>query len=547
MSLDLDLPNAADLAVGAASHPPAFADAAACKEWIEQLPLSNAAPAQTRLLAEVEALGRADWPVTELFTALEALRAPIGFVQGEAWKKFAHRPLPLADELNGFTTTVRLWRALSQAYQRCLASILEDDRSLKAQSAVVTQRALDALARELIDYDLANMVAPRTRMRLLHTLVGVAEKLGVAAETVKDPWLTETGDTHAVAAYSRALLSQLGSPNELPLKQVLLILRWLERWSKKITLRKLAPTDLSKPPLWVDLKSERGAFRPEAGKSVGTDVRYLDVGELADSLKKRVLLLKRGETPEKLGLGSDCVQPACGQLVINLYHRWIAPHNEATVARGQARRSATGRAHVATGLEQAHYYASGAPFRPPVELKELSAQQREEIATFGRLSTKDADDYSHMHGYVLEQWHLEDESLTGMRVLRAKDSPGRRIGQGQFVAIRPGDSKHYLLAAVRWMRMNEEGAVVAGLKSVVGIPEPVAARPVGVNAAGEKWSQAFLLPMSDALKAPQSLVIPAGWGRFGHVVELNNGARTWHVKTGDVLERFTDVERVAYT
>ena len=70
---------------------------------------------------------------------------------------------------------------------------------------------------------------------------------------------------------------------------------------------------------------------------------------------------------------------------------------------------------------------------------------------------------------------------------------------------------------------------------------------MGVNAAGEKWSQAFLLPMSDALKAPQSLVIPAGWGRFGHVVELNNGARTWHVKTGDVLERFTDVERVAYT
>ena len=547
MSLDLDLPNAAGAEPGSASHPPAFANAAACKEWIEQLPLSNASQAQTRLLAEVEALGRADWNIAELFAALEALRTPVGFVQGEAWKKFAHRPLPLAEELTGFNTTVQLWRSLGQAYQRCLASILEEDRSLKTQAATVAQRALDALARELIDYDLANMVSPRSRLRLLHTLIGVAEKLGVAAEPVKDPWLTETGDTHAVAAYARALLGQLGSPNELPLKQVLLIQRWLERWAKKVTLRKLAPTDLSKPPLWVDLKSDHGAFRPEAGKSVGTDVRYLDVGELADSLKKRVLLLKRGETPEKLGLGSDCVQPACGQLVINLYHRWIAPHNEATVARNQARRSATGRAQVATGLEQAHYYASGGPFRPPVELKELSAKQREEIATFGRLSTKDSDDYSQMHGYVLEQWHLEDESLTGMRVQRAKDSAGKRIGQNQFVAIRPGDSKHYLLASVRWMRMNEEGAVIAGLKSVVGVPEPVAARPMGVNAVGEKWSQAFLLPMSDALKAPQSLVIPAGWGRFGNVIEINNGARTWHLKTGDVLERFTDVERVAYT
>ncbi len=197
-------------------------------------------------------------------------------------------------------------------------------------------------------------------------------------------------------------------------------------------------------------------------------MRYLDISEIALSLKNRVILLRKGETPAHLGLGEDCVMPQCEQLLINLYQHWC----DGRVNRDHVRRPGTGNCSVAAGLPAAHYYISGKPFKQPGVAKELSSKQRAEIATFGRVATRDDEDYSQIQGYSLEQWQLKDESISGMRAVRPRDSSSQRVAGGQLVGVRVPESKGFLLAAVRWVQLLESGEVMAGLQGLARHAHP---------------------------------------------------------------------------
>ena len=462
---------------------PAFTTAKACEEWVESLPLTNAGSAQGTLRVQVDAITRAGLPLPVLLEILEKLREPIAYVQSEVAKKFTQRPLPMADfEFAAWTATTGLWRAYGLGYQMCVQSLVNGERELR-QAALVCHRALDAQMRVMFDYVRANCQLPGTEWAMLHMLYRAAESLEVQAEKVKDPIQKDTPASTCIAAYTQALLTAVGSSGEWSGKQMQMIMRWLERWAAKISASHAPPPSPVKPPLMVDLNSLRGGFRGESGG----EVRYLDISEIAMSLKNRVILLRKGETPAHLGLGEDCTMPGCEQLLINLYQHWC----DGRIVRDHARRAGTGTVMIAVSLPAAHYYVHGKPFKQPgAGHKELTSKQRAEIATFGRIATRDEDDYSHIHGYSMEQWDLKDESLAGMRVSRPRDSGGGRVAPGQLYAVRAPDAKGFMLTSVRWVQMLESGEVMAGLRAIPGAPQPVGLRNTGLNAANENTSRA---------------------------------------------------------
>ena len=515
---------------------PAFATAKACEEWVESLPLTNAASAQGILRAQVDAVTRAGLSLPVLFEILEKLREPVAFVQSEMAKKFTQRPLPMADfEFTAWTGTTGLWRAYGLGYQMCVQGLLDGARDVKA--ALACHRALDAQMRVMFDYVRANCQLPGTEWAMLHTLFRAAESLDVLAEKVKDPIQKETPASTCIAAYTQALLTAVGSSGEWTGKQMQMIMRWLERWAAKISASHAPPPSPVKPPLMVDLNSLRGGFRGEAGG----EVRYLDISEIALSLKNRVILLRKGETPAHLGLGEDCTQPGCEQLLINLYQHWC----DGRINRDHSRRVGSGTVMAAASLPAAHYYIAGKPFKQPGVSKELTSKQRAEIATFGRIATRDDDDYSHLHGYAMEQWDLKDESVAGMRVVRARDSAGARVSPGQLHAVRAPDAKAFMLMSVRWVQMLESGEVMAGLRAIPGAPQPVGVRNTGLNAASEKYQQAFLMPAVESLKAPDTVIVPPGLFKAGRVLEVF-AESGWKIKLADLIERGADFERCTY-
>ena len=538
MTIQFDLP-AADAAAN-----PAFHTTRECAVWIESLPITNPATAQTQMRAQLDRLARASLKPAVLFEILETLREPFGFAQIEMAKKYVHRALPLAElELTARNNSLAAWQSYRTGYLIGLQSLLNGERDLKSSAALVCQRALDAHVRMMIDQARTNVEAPPADWTLLHLMYRAAETLGVEAEKVKDPLAREAPVTTCMAAYGQPVLVTLGSYNEWNARQSQQILRWLERWSTKLTVSATAPAAPVKPAVLTDLDSNRGGFRPQDGAAAaGPGARYIDIGELSLSIKNRVILLRKGETPANLGLGDDCTMPACEQQLINLYQHWC----DGRVDRTQARRPASGDVLAAVGLEVMHYYISGTPFKQPgAGPEQLTSKQRAEIATFGRIATREEDDFSQIQGFAMEQWQLRDESMAGLRLTRAKDVRGQRIAPGTLLAVRAGETKTWMLGTVRWVQWLTGDSIMAGIRAIPGTPAPVALRQAGLNAAKEKFSQGFLAPAVAQLKTPDSVLMPAGWFKPGKVIDVE-ATTAYRITLIEVLDRGAEFERCTY-
>ncbi len=529
---DLSLP---DLSAEAA---PEFTDEDSAKAWLENIPLANVIEAQRQLLDQVEEFNRLPTKASSRLAVLESLREAVNFVQIEQAKRFTNRALPMAEaESAVFDDTTRLWEQMRVGYLRCLEACLSGDAGMRGHAGLVCQRALMYSGLKMFHHYRAYRQVPAAEWRALHAVYAQAESLEVAEEEVKDYLNRDVNDTSPRIAYVRALLLGMANPNELSQRQLTFAAFLLERWAEKAVIVAEAPAeDIS--PLVVDLASD---VFPEREGPAAKEPRYLDVSRLAKSLRNRIGLLRKGESPAKLALGEDCVQPSCEQLLVFLYRQWC----QAKQPRGAERKRVTDVAQACNDLGAIHYYISGHVFKQPGEAKELTAAQRDQIIAFGRVSTRDEDDYSVVHGYLLEHWQILDESAQGLKMVRRVGNPGKRYTHGQMVAVRPADSKSFMLGQVRWLMQNDAGDLFAGVRLLPGLPAATAARPTGLNVMGAKYVQALSLTAVQALNAPPSLVLPSGWYKPKRVIEVYVEAHL-RVRLTEMIDRGADYERCAY-
>ena len=526
-----------DLPAISADAKPDFTDSAACTAWLTELPLVNVAPSQIRLLDQLHELNRYNMPPAERLAVLEVLREPVYFVQAEQIKKLANKPLPLTQVERGiFTHVVELWQELLAGYQRCLSSKTEG--KLEAPTALICQRGLDCVASNMFDHCRIHHAFPDAYWLPLHQFYRHAEESQETATAVHDS--VKKTDVSCAEVYVRALLFVLANPNEQPQRQLTQIQRWLEDWGQHVPIRRNPPEDKSLPPLLLDLSAATGVYR-EADADGRTAARWLDVSDLARTLKRHVVLLRKGETPVSLGLGEDCAMPSVEQLLILLFRLWCEGKN----ARAQARRSVSAKAQVCSTLVSMHFHISGLKtFRQPGHATTLTRRERDEIATFGHTSTRLEDAFVEAGGYATEDWLLQEESLSGLRIVRPAATGGGRYAHTQLVAVRPAGSNNFLVGAVRWLMTDVDDALHAGVHIIPGVPRAVAVRPTGINAQTDKFVQALYCPALPALGTPASLILPPGWYRAKRVLEVYSDASEPLLLSG-VIERGCDFERVA--
>ena len=518
---------------------PEFMDAVSAKAWLENVPLANVAAAQQQLLAQTQEFNRYGTGAAGRLATLEALREAVQFVQIEQARRFTNRALPMAEaESVVFDDTLALWEQMGLGYLRCLAAVIAEEAGMRTQGGLVCQRALSYTGLKMFHYHRAYRQVPPRVWRELHEGYARAEELGLAEDAVKDYLNRDVSDTSPRIAYLRALLLGMANPNELSQRQLTFVAFLLERWAEKVEVSKGAPEGEEIAPLVVDLDSD---FCPERNGPEAAGPRYLDVKRLAKSLRNRIGLLRKGESPAKLALGEDCVQPSCEHLLAFLYREWC----QVRQPRAVERKRAAAAAQAGADMGALHYYISGRVFKQPGEAKELTSAQRDQIVAFGRVSTRDEDDYSVVHSYALEKWDIEDESSQGLKMVRRADSAGKRYAHGQMLGVRPGDSKNFILGQVRWLVQNEAGDLYAGIRLLPGLPAAIAVRPTGVNVVGAKYVQALSLTAVPALNAPPALVLPVGWYKPKRVVEVYVEGHV-RVRLTEILDRGTDYERCSY-
>ena len=516
---------------------PEFSDGASCAAWLAELPLVNVAPSQIRLFDQLRQLNRYQLPAGERLKVLEALREAIYFVQAEQIKKLANKPMPLTKVERGiFTQVVELWQELLIGYQHCLQGAAAGQ--IDGRIALVCQRGLDCVASAMFDHHRVYRDFPDTWWLALHQLYLRADEAGETATPVVDS--AKKADSSCSEVYVRALLFALANPDEQQQKQLAQIERWLERWAQHAPVRRKPPEDKSLPPLLLDFSAASGPYR-EADAGARNASAWLDITDLARTLKKCVVLLRKGESPASLGLGEDCAMPSVEQLLVLLFRLWCEGKN----GRTQVRRRVNAKAQACSTLASMHFHISGGKsFRQPGLATTLTRQQREEIATFGHTSARHEEAYIESGGYAIEDWLLQEESLSGLRIVRPAASAGGRYAHTQLIAVRPADAKNFLVGVVRWIRTDEKDDLHLGVRIVPGMPQPVAVRPTGINAQAEKYVPALYCPALAALSSPASLILPPGWYRPKRVLEVYSDSSELLLLSG-VIERGSDFERVA--
>lgn len=527
---------------------PLFTDLAQCHGWLKTLPVMNPLQSQGQLLVQLHLLNGYTLPGAVRLALLEALREPIHFAQSETAKKFAGRPLPLTLPEQAVQQAVHnLWAALHNGYLRCLAASLAGEDNLEQHAGTLCQRALAALTDDYIDLMRAGCQPDNTLWRQAHVLYSSAATLGVTQFAVPDGQRT-AGTMTPAAAYVELMLLSAASLHELPPRQQAWVIRWARLWADKVDIIMAPVFNSPALPLCVDLDSSAPAsFRPQEGPGA----RWLETTELRKSLKRRLTLLARGDpadTPARLGLGDDCPQPACGEVLRGIYPRWV----KGGILRRHDRHPMSGACRFAAGIDAIHYYLSGhQAFKPPgsTSTEELR-RQREELGTFGRIATRFEENFSRNHAFqleswsVIEDWGLFDQSADGLRLVRPRDQSGGRLAIGQLVAMQPAVSSSFLLGVVRWAQVVD-GQLATGIQLMVGKPLPVALRRTGVMATQDKYQPGFLLTLPAAPKQPVEVILPPGSFKPERIMEAWTEIVTYRIKLKALSERGTDYERAS--
>jgi len=362
---------------------------------------------------------------------------------------------------------------------------------------------------------------------------------------VKDRLLRGVGATHCMGTYTRPLLLSLGLPSDVGYRMMSPLISWIDRLANRVVITSLFPQKPIKPPLLVDTTLGQGAFRPEfADESYGgKGLRYLDIGNLEMALKKRVHLLRKGESPVSLGLSEDIPVPVLERTLISLYRHW----GDGRVGRELPRRAATTKALVATGMAAIHFFVSGKPFRQPGPAPEMSTRQMREIATFGRGTAQFDGDAGSTAAFAMGEWTLVDENVAGLRMMRPSGAGGARVVPGTLVGIRPSDASAFMIGVVRWARVQADGILSVGVKALPGAPAAVAVRfpATGIGVADEKYRQGLMLPAIAVLQSPASILVPTGWFAPGRVIDVHaEPARL--VALDAVAEHLDEYDRCTY-
>jgi hypothetical protein len=505
-----------------------FADARSCKAWLAGLPMTNLAHAQSEILDALRVFNRAPFDPLERLKCLELARDKVAFLLGEQRSRHFFRALPLAqNDAASWTMARALLEEMEAGYRRAAT----EAALAEAHGALIAQRTIRYLAAQMTLLAGTYRPVEGALWNRLHRQYALAEAGGFATGRVKDSLEGEAGLSSVAEAYVQAVLFHAAAPAELAAPQADFIESLLRLWARKVRIvdAAIAPT-LAGPSLWIDLASAEGALHASLSCSTA---RVLDLEGLARSIRRRIRALQGGEDAASLGLpvAAGAVDPLLS--LTRLHERWFAP-----VARAPMEAAGESIAAVVFGFRDAHFVASGGKsFEQPGKERELSRQEKEDIAVFGRITQRTQSMVATQGSPVTpETWDLVEQSIDALRLVR-RTGATHAVAVGRLVAVRRGDAGTFHLGVVR--ALQDDGERLAMLVA----PFPGKPEPIAVRSGQAPWTQAFRLPALANVGVAATLVVPATMATRGRAVQVwSDGAR--EAKVHELVERAADFDRI---
>ncbi|GHD61331.1 hypothetical protein [Jeongeupia chitinilytica] len=520
------------------SGPLPFSDARSAKSWLQLLPLINTPIAHAELSDAIALLATSGIAPYETLKILELLREPLHVVQGALAERFLGRALPLGpDEAQARDATVALWSRLADLYGAGLDAALAGDAETAPHAALLAQRRMRYLALAARESLLSYRPIPAELWQQLFDSYQLIEANGLAEKSAKDSLLKVAGVATPQHAFVHLLLLAASAPFHFTGRQI----RWLDEHLPSLAQRTPLEREAAALPgrgsLQIDF-AQPGAPRRTEPRLTGDTVRELDTLQLAQALSRRIKLLRQGESPEKLGLGSQFAAAQVETLLVELYRTWCEQASERALPRHDSQR----QLEAVFGLPRQHALLGHERFALPDDgPAPLGSQDLVRLQLFGQSTVAGATGPETVTPQPGETWQVRNESAQGLRLSRSNDAGGR-IALQQLLSVQL-EGNHYL-GVVRWLQ-EHDGSVEVGVRLMPGLPSAAAIRPVELAYSDRRgWIECLSLPAVAALRAPQSLILPVGWYRRGRLIEWWDGSTLRKMRVEALLERGVDFERM---
>lgn len=491
----------------------------ATRLWLDRLPMSDHAEVARELYRALYTLNRLEINPPKRFQILELYRIPVNTVAATLQSQLSREPLPLSARLMQISEFLReLHREMATGYKLVLMDYhLSWRRRLRLKSqAVPIERALRYMGELLLHCYNAYLPYPANIWREINEIYRYAESMELAELPVDIDIHRDAGSTSVAERYKQINLLGLCDPYHLPQGEAKKIHSFLYAWADKAHIMNVEAMRPDTNRFYIDLLQDRPprVYQQEIDPSLSKRIRIIDSADLVTQVDHFIRRLERGEPAAHMGLGIDCLESACLELLSRLSQSWsIVP------ARKHTRSSGKGRITMCIGIEAVRFFASGQHvFTLPQDLivpAEMPSSSADSVdIDFGAdlpypettNTAQPGDTESRQENFHLSHWGIIDQSASGL-LLRGNPIPGVLIRVGDFLGVQFADAVDWWPAVVRRMQGDISGRIKIGIMLLASGIRPAA---VSANSNPTDFQAALYLPELETptSRQPASLVVP---------------------------------------
>ncbi|HEY6986489.1 MAG TPA: hypothetical protein VH375_10425 [Rhodanobacteraceae bacterium] len=522
----------------------AFAtEARALRSWVAALPLANFGSTTKLLLDGLRQTNRMRIDAVQRLEALEILRHPVAQLAALTDKQIVGASFPLPPQkVELGAIALEFQSELALGYRIALAELCAPAGNvpfMRAKQVVQAGvRALQHGGEHLAKAYLLYRTPPAGVWQALHDVYRFMTMVRFDDRPVEDALLGSA--VSARLAYSHALLLALANPYRYTQRELLEVIAFTRTVAPYCELRGGA----SDGDIMMNTDSDHGpGYLPEERGHGDLEVLSIVLKPLLDFVESQIDMLPPGARVATFRLrGGPPVQ-----IDIDLAHRLVDGWT-ATGERTHTRLGGGYQLDTVLGLHDLHYVLAGnedfESFLRRVRGQAISLSESDRIASWA-ISTSEPARATRLKARVL------DQSLGGYRLLWERGPGGEavraRIGELVGLALpESGDtSPDWMIGTIRWIRIDEQGRVDAGVELLSRRALPAGVRHIEEGSVQSAVRGLVLTSLRPDETGPTSLITPGLFERASSAVEVSvpadlNGrpapARTERVRGMGLIE-----------
>jgi len=531
--------------------------------WLAALPLANSAESGREIYQALYTVNRLELRLANRLELMAMYSGAIATVCQGLQPQLVHEAPPLGPKKRQLAEFIRrLHIEMAYGYKCCLRDLSRTRVTLrrKSRSAICIGRALYHLSEVLLRSYVVYLPYPTGTWREIHELFRLADSLGIADGSVAEEGHEGGGEIPIKERYMRTLLLGLTNPYQLPHGGAQQVDTFLAHWAAQAQIARQADHAEATGHFEIDAEADTPPLPlAKSGQRQDKNPWVLDARALLNTVQTLVQRLEKGEPMEKLGLGVDCLDSTC----IDLLQRMVRSWGE-SARRRYVRRQQSSNVFVCVGLNSAHYFANGQrrfadyisaiapiPVTPPktaetedeafVDLDNVTHAENHGASTPATVTTSTVDSHR------VNRWRLRDIGPQGMSLNRYGDALAP-VRVGDLVGVQQAtDLGRWRVGAIRWVKTPEVNSIEMGIEMLAGgVSAALLRRLDGTNDLKNIYP-ALRLPATEITKHPPTLVLTRGACQVGDVVELvDEDSEPRQVRILRLLERTGSFEQVVY-